>query len=910
MRLAALILLALSASDAAASEVGSFEYLGIATLPTATQFEGTEVGGLSGITWDEELGLYYSLSDDPGRRGPSRFYTLALDLKKDAVAIDLRGVTVLTDRSGEPFAKWVIDGEGIALTSDRTLLISSEGNVQRGIAPSIREITVDGRERHEFHVPSQWLPREGEAHGVRHNNAFEALTLDSDGEAYVFATENALEQDGPETAVDQGSRVRIARFHRKSGRDMSEYVYEIEPVVAPPPAPDAFHTNGLVELVSLDPYRFLALERSFTLGVGNSIRLYLVDTEGATDVRGLRRLEDGRDVHPASKRLLVNFDNLGFALDNVEGMTLGPILPDGRRALVLVSDNNFSPLQITQVLAFALDMGETPIAAIQGAAHRSPLEGRWIRETSGIVTATDLDGRRKGFWMQDDAGDDDPRTSEGLFISAAEIDASVAVGDRVSVGGRVVERERTGQLPITRLEAHRVETLAREQALPEATNLGDLPTVVDDDGLSEFQPEGDAIDRLESVEGMRVEVGDSTVVGPTTRFGTLSVARPSTDAQRTSRGGLLLQAGDVNSERLVIDGSLIGGLPPLEVGRRLEEPLVGVLDYSFGSYRLVATAPIEAEPVAVATLDDAPIYLQRLDVASFNAENLDLRDSQEKFDRVAAQIAKRSPDVAALQEIQDDSGTEDDGTVSAAGTLERLVGAIREQSGRAYAVAQIDPDNNADGGAPGGNIRVAFLYDSGQLELLSQGSRLGDSNPARLFEDHPAFLRNEETGFEATRKPLAAEFEFRGERVVMINVHLKSKRGDDAFFGAAQPPLPHTEEQRRAQTRALADYVDSLDEGHVVLLGDFNDHEFRSPLTELTDRGWVNLIDQVPENQRYTYNFEGNSQVLDHILISPSLASCDPWTSILHVNADLPHPLRASDHDPVFASFDLGCSLE
>lgn len=894
--------------------LGALEFLGLATIPSGTELEETIVGGLSGITYDSQLDRYYVISDDPAHRSPSRFYTLKIDLDAGRLAADgveVEGVTVLTDRRGRPFEWGVIDGEGIALTAGRTLLISSEGNIQKDIRPSIREVGLDGKEIHEYRIPKTWLSRTRKPHGARHNAVFEALTLLPSGRHYVTGTENALLQDGPKADLGQGGRARISRFDVKSGKLEADYVYMVDPVVAPPTTEDGFRTNGLVELVALSDSSFLALERSFSLGAGNSIRLFLISTAGADNVRQFDSLEGRNDLTTVAKRLLIDFADLDLTPDNIEGMTLGPNLADGRRSLILVSDDNFSSLQTTQILVFAVAEGETRVSAIQGASHRSPLESQWIAEVRGVVTAVDLDGRRQGFWIQDVAGDGDDRTSDGLFVSAANAGASVEVGNLVSVAGRVVEVEKRGSLPVSRIEAHRVDVLQSSVPLPDPVAIGEagrpVPASVDDDHLETFDILEDAIDFYESLEGMRVSVDKATVVGPTTYFGTLTLAIDGGDGAHTSRGGLLLGAQDPNTERLVVDGSLVGGLPDAEVGQPLATPLVGVLDYAFANFRLIAIDepivgphphPLFREAFAVAT--------DRLNVATYNVWNLDPGDSDERFSDLGGQLAARRPDIVALQEVQDDSGTEDDGTVTATATLGKLVEAARVHGGPSYEFLQIDPADNADGGAPGGNIRVAFLYDPQRVSLATEASR--------LFESSPAFLEDSATGFEATRKPLAAEFEFNGRRILAINVHLKSKRGDDGFFGSRQPPMWWTETQRIAQVREIGDYVLTRledDPGALVMvLGDFNEHEHRWPMKLLADYGLRNLIERTDRAERYTYIYEGNSQVIDHILASPALALRASDVEILHLNADLPHSRRTSDHDAVLASFEVGGPLE
>jgi len=149
-------------------------------------------------------------------------------------------------------------------------------------------------------------------------------------------------------------------------RGAAGLMLEIEPLAAAPVPETQFATNGLVELLALDNRgTLLALERSFSTGVGNAIKLFLVDTRHATDVAGVEALA-GAHYRPVEKTLLLDFDDLGLTLDNLEGMTLGPDLPDGRRSLVLVADDNFSATQVTQILAFGLDLDRQGHAAQHG----------------------------------------------------------------------------------------------------------------------------------------------------------------------------------------------------------------------------------------------------------------------------------------------------------------------------------------------------------------------------------------------------------------------------------------------------------------------------------------------------------------------------------------------------------------
>ena len=338
---------------------GELDFLGEATIAPGFTFEETVVGGLSGIAYDSQRDRYYAVSDDPSSRSPARFYTLEIDLTAGSLAADgarVEAVTLLSDSSREPFEHLVMDAEAIALTPRRTLLISSEGNIRKGVPPSLREFGLDGRELRRLPVPGKYLPRPGRSFGVRHNQAFEALARTAAGDGFYLGTENALHQDGPATDVGQTSPARILRYGYPAGEVLAEHVYRVEAVVEPPASSEAFRTNGLVELLDLGGGQLLALERSFTLGAGNSVRLFAVSTRGATDVRRRKRLAGGRRAiyTPVAKRLVLDLATLGIELDNLEGLAFGPRLADGRQSLVLISDDNFSPSQKTQVLAFAV----------------------------------------------------------------------------------------------------------------------------------------------------------------------------------------------------------------------------------------------------------------------------------------------------------------------------------------------------------------------------------------------------------------------------------------------------------------------------------------------------------------------------------------------------------------------------
>jgi predicted extracellular nuclease len=579
---------------------------------------------------------------------------------------------------------------------------------------------------------------------------------------------------------------------------------------------------------------------------------------------------------------------------------------------------------------FHEDCVERPVRVheIQGASHDSPLVGRCLGDVRGVVTATVREEGTAVIWIQDPEPDEDPATSEGLAVALEERLPVPDLGDRVSVRGVVEELGHPSGLTTTTLVAQELDVIGHGQ-LPEPVLIGSggrrVPTEgVDDDGLTAFEPARDAIDFFESLEGMRVRIGNPVVVGPTTRYGEIVVLgdRGEGAAPRTTNGGLVLRPEAASPTRILVGDRIHPDPPMLRVGERLSGDIVGILDYSFGNFKLYNTEPLPAASEGGAWPGRTELRSggDRLTVASFNVENLSPRSGRTKFRRLARIIAQNlgSPDIVAVQEIQDDSGPQDDGTVTASATLGHLVDAIIEAGGPEYGWRQIDPGDDQDGGAPGGNIRVATLFNPARVRAVDRpaegiGTRVASGpslipSPGLVAPDHPAFAGLERRGFEASRKPLAVEFEFAGRSLFIVNLHLSSKRGDDALFGLNQPPRYHTEKQRTEQARTIRDFVDRIleldDRAAVVVLGDLNEFEFRPPLLELSSGGLVNLIERVPIPSRYSYIFQGFSQTLDHILVSPALASASE-IEMVHLNADFPVSERASDHDPIVARFTL-----
>lgn len=346
--------------SSAAHPIIVVDFLGQALLPTSLLFQGTELGGLSGITYDANKQVYYAISDDRSEKAPARFYTLKINLNQDLLKNDSVvpiGVTTLLDENNQPFSKNKIDSEGIALTDQESIFVSSEGNADKLINPFIKEFSLlTGQEIKNLTIPENLLPDGNRKRGIHNNLALEGLTITPNKKYLFTATENALIQDGTVAKSETSSPCRILQYNLFTNQLEHEYLYSTEPVKALLNIPGIF-SNGIPDLLAVDNQgHFLSIERSFN-GLKFNIRLFEISLAGADDIRDIDSLSavDIKTIKPVKKQLLLNLNTLkNITLDNIEGLTFGPQLADGRQLLILVSDNNFRLAQRTQILAFAV----------------------------------------------------------------------------------------------------------------------------------------------------------------------------------------------------------------------------------------------------------------------------------------------------------------------------------------------------------------------------------------------------------------------------------------------------------------------------------------------------------------------------------------------------------------------------
>jgi uncharacterized protein len=568
---------------------------------------------------------------------------------------------------------------------------------------------------------------------------------------------------------------------------------------------------------------------------------------------------------------------------------------------------------------------------VQGAAHISPYNGENVSGVEGIVTWE----RSSSFYMQDPTPDADEATSEGVLVFGSGLGALVNVGDQVRVSGRVVEFRPGGSGGLTNLTTTEITTpglvvtvLSTGNALPGSTVVGtggrippseviedDATGSVEDSGV--FDPAQDGIDFYESLEGMRVQVNDAVAVGPTNAFGEIPVvgdgsAHAGTD---TVRGGVVIRPSDFNPERMLLDDTFLP-VPMVNVGDGFTTPVLAIVDYGFGNFKLNITAPlVRVDGGLQQEVTRAPRD-QEIVVGTYNVENLDPTDVT--FGRHADLIVNhlRSPDLIAIEEIQDNNGAADDSTTDASASWNALITAIQAAGGPLYEFRQIDPVDDQDGGQPGGNIRVGFLFRTDRgLSFIDRPG--GTSTTGTTVIDHPSGPRLSfspgrvdpgNSAWEDSRKPLAGEFRMHGRKVFVIANHFASKGGDHPLFGRFQPPVRSSEVQRHQQAQVVNDFVDDILEAdpnaNVIVLGDINDFEFSETVQILSGDVLTSLMLTLPEPERYSYVFEGNSQVLDQILVSDNLLGSFPIDyDPVHVNSEFAD--QASDHDPQVARLDF-----
>ena len=582
------------------------------------------------------------------------------------------------------------------------------------------------------------------------------------------------------------------------------------------------------------------------------------------------------------------------------------------------------------------------IPQIQGAGERSPYEGE-IVTTTGVVTLLTRDGR--SFWIQDSEGDGDPATSDGIFVFRGGDVTPVKVGDRVTVTATVAEfvrSSRPNDLPLTELvSVSEVTVEAESQSLPDPVVLKDLPNVSIPEGIAFWEP----------LEGMLAEVEKGRVVAATSRFGEFAMltrrdARAGSGYFPRTRQILLRSLGDdevdYNPERIIVDDASIDeGAIQVRPGDRVVS-LIGVVDYTFSNYKLQPSP--DGFEIATKEMPESPVSRRSgprgdLRVTSFNVENLfDLIDNPNKDDEgstptpeeletkltklaLAVEQELRLPEILVVQEVEN---TE---------ILQQLGERVNAATGTQYRAVSFETSDVR-------GIEVGFLWDDDRVALVHAfqltddivagvSAAFGETSASPGREPLVGMFRVPDDDDDKRRSGEDKDNEYKDDEdkiITIVGNHFKSKGGDDPLYGVNQPPIRITEEQRKLQAQVVRDYVDLVfdkkRDAKVIVTGDLNDFQFGEPgegpdhpLAILEGlRGEVprkrvltNLVSWEKPAETFTFVFDGNSQILDHMLVSRELLEEVAALDILHFNAGFPAsleadpttPMRSSDHDAV-----------
>ncbi|OLN85339.1 hypothetical protein CCHL11_04272 [Colletotrichum chlorophyti] len=605
-------------------------------------------------------------------------------------------------------------------------------------------------------------------------------------------------------------------------------------------------------------------------------------------------------------------------------------------------------MKVTSLLLSAVGAASAlTIADINGNKFLSPYKDQAVTNVTGLVLAKGPNG----VWIRSTEPDDDVATSEAVYVYSNSVGANLTVGDIITLNGRILEyRSANNYIYLTEISSPSnvvvvssgnevvplvigVDTLKPPTEQYTSLDGGDIyavPNAVANVSTENpvLNPTLYGFDFWESLSGELVTVKNPVAVTRPNQYGDTWVVGDWPTTGRNSHGGITMSDKDSNPEAIVIGTPLDGTKnPESKMGDQLAE-ITGVVTYAFGFYRIL---PLTAITFVKAAVNDAPptSLISRGDcrgitVGAYNVENLAPTSSH--LPAVAAHIVDymKTPDLIFVQEVQDNSGPTNNGVVSSNITLSTLAAEIEAQSGLAYDFVVIDPVDGKDGGQPGGNIRVAYLYRPDVVELWkpNPGGSL-DANevlPGPALKYNPGRIAPNDPAWSATRKPLVAAWRaIKGPQnkvFFTVNVHMSSKGGSSSLHGDPRPPNNGAVDARIQQSRVTADFIAEIlaadPNARVIASGDFNEFTFVEPLKTFTARSGLVDLDEaagIPVEERYTYVFDMNAQQLDHMFVSPALANKNGTRyEHIHINSWELYDELVSDHDPSVALFNVcGC---
>ena len=358
--IASVILLSCLSTTAFSAE--KLRFVGDVDFATGEKFMETEIGGLSGITFDAETGKLHAVSDDKGFVNDTRYYTFDVSLTENKFSLKPSAVTIFRTQEGQVIKKGIADYEGIALLG-KDLLVSSEGSVfgSHNQPPELLLFSAQGKLLSNLPIPPKFIsPAKDSMMGTRANKAFETLAVSPDQKNIFMATEEAIFQDGSITTSSLSSAVRI--IHYQNLKPTKEYAYQLQKLDEDKSVVVEIAETGLVDIAMIDDKNFYSMERSYLpLKKKNVIRIFKNSiTAKTTDVSKIQSLKTA-EYSPVEKTLILDLDDVvpslqstAKALDNIEGLSFGPTLKNGNRTLIVCSDNNFSKTQRTMFIAFEI----------------------------------------------------------------------------------------------------------------------------------------------------------------------------------------------------------------------------------------------------------------------------------------------------------------------------------------------------------------------------------------------------------------------------------------------------------------------------------------------------------------------------------------------------------------------------
>ncbi len=314
--------------------------------PANQMFQGTKVGGLSGI--DYANGSYYIVSDDFKK---PRYYKANIDIQNNKISNVSFTDVVVFDKNQEYYGANFLDLESIVFQNGN-VVIASEGSVYSNKKPSIFNSNTQGDYVSEYAIPAHFL------NSSRHNGIFESLTKGVDAQGIWSANELPLKVDGtPAMYPTTHSPLRFIYYDNQSKKATKEYVYELSPL--PLPKQKSSNMNGVSDILEYKKNQFLVIERAFQ--GRNIVKIFKATIEDkTTNVLGLKELKNA-DYVPMKKELLFDFETVkaqltGQKIDNIEGITFGETLPNGNKTIILISDDNFQKFgsQLNQFILFEL----------------------------------------------------------------------------------------------------------------------------------------------------------------------------------------------------------------------------------------------------------------------------------------------------------------------------------------------------------------------------------------------------------------------------------------------------------------------------------------------------------------------------------------------------------------------------